>query len=183
MIPPSLRAFGIDEVQPQQKLDPNKYEVPRGVDRRDAFDATAAAHRPSERLRGDGGCSLTVGMPSMRRLVDRRDAFDATAAARWRARTRRVRAQPRTSRARYCCSRRRGEPLRYYGRASDYMPAGLLSDSLLYSNLHAPALCRKPRPGTSLITMVFVKYLYRYVRRQAHIFKFFSIELHTTTTY
>ena len=36
--------------------------------------------------------------------------------ARWRARTRRVRAQPRTSRARYCCSRRRGDPLRYYGR-------------------------------------------------------------------
>ena len=52
--------------------------------------------------------------------------------ARWRARTRRVRAQPRTSRARYCCSRRRGEPLRYYGRASDNMPADLLSDSLLY---------------------------------------------------
>ena len=37
--------------------------------------------------------------------------------ARWRARTRRVRAQPRTSRARYGCSRRRGDPLRYYGRA------------------------------------------------------------------
>ena len=40
VIPPSLRAFGIDEVQPQQKLDPNKYEGPRGGDRRDAFDAT-----------------------------------------------------------------------------------------------------------------------------------------------
>ena len=47
VIPPSLRAFGIDEVQPQQKLDPNKYEVPRGVDRRDAFDATAAARSHS----------------------------------------------------------------------------------------------------------------------------------------
>ena len=40
----------------------------------------------------------------------------AVALPRWRARTRRVRAQPRTSRARYCCSRRRGDPLRYYGR-------------------------------------------------------------------
>ena len=47
VIPPSLRAFGIDEVQPQQKLDPNKYEVPRGVDRQDAFDATAAARSHS----------------------------------------------------------------------------------------------------------------------------------------
>ena len=67
VIPPSLRAFGIDEVQPQQKLDPNKYEVPRGVDRRDAFDATAAARRPSGRLRCDG--SSTVGTPSTRRLL------------------------------------------------------------------------------------------------------------------
>ena len=40
----------------------------------------------------------------------------AVALPRWRARTRRVRAQPRTSRARYCCSRRRGELLRYSGR-------------------------------------------------------------------
>ena len=89
VIPPSLRAFGIDEVQPQQKLDPNKYEVPRGVDRRDAFDAMVAARRASGRLRR--GCPMTVGTPSTRRRLpdDRRDAFDATAAARWRARTRR----------------------------------------------------------------------------------------------
>ena len=48
-----------------------------------------------------------------------------------RARVEFVRSRGR-SRARYCYSRRRGEPSRYYGRASDYMPAGLLRDSLLY---------------------------------------------------
>ena len=133
------------------------------MDRADAF---APCGTPSDLVDGRGELYERCGRRTWHAASKR------CGSARWRARTRRVRAQPRTSRARYCCSRRRGEPLRYYGRASDYMPAGLLSDSLLYSNLHAPALCRKPRPGTSLITMVFVKYLYRYVRRQARIYSF-----------
>ena len=96
---------------------------PLGRARADAF---APCGAPSDLVDGRGELYERCGRRT------RHAASKRCGSARWRARTRRVRAQPRTSRARYCCSRRRGEPLRYYGRASDYMPAGLLRDSLLY---------------------------------------------------
>ena len=79
----------------------------RPTDRADAF---APCGTPSDLVDGRGELYERCGRRT------RHAASKRCGSARWRARTRRVRAQPRTSRARYCCSRRRGDPLRYYGR-------------------------------------------------------------------
>ena len=75
-------------------------------------DAFAPCGTPSDLVDGRGELYERCGRRT------RHAASKRCGSARWRARTRRVRAQPRTSRARYCCSRRRGEPLRLR-RASD----------------------------------------------------------------
>ena len=77
--------------------------------------------RPTDRADAFAPCgtpliSSTDAASSTSDAAGGRDISKRCGSARWRARTRRVRAQPRTSRARYCCSRRRGDPLRYYGR-------------------------------------------------------------------
>ena len=78
----------------------------RLTDRADVF---APCGTPSDLVDGRGELYERCGRRTWHAASKR------CGSARWRAHTRRVRAQPRTSRARYCCSRRRGEPLRYYG--------------------------------------------------------------------
>ena len=96
----------------------------RLTDRADAF---APCGTPSDLVDGRGELYERCGRRT------RHAASKRCGSARWRARTRRVRAQPRTSRARYCCSRRRGEPLRLRPRLRLTTCRSIcLSDSVLY---------------------------------------------------